>query len=474
MLKKFTAFFCLVLSDFAAVFLSFLLAFWLRSEIFPLIFPFLRHRPVFFFLYLDAAYLFAVWLIVFSHEKLYTKRHSFWEEVRLLLKSNTIAFSLIMVLVFLTQQHTYYSRLIIVTAWLISIFLLPLFRGLIKRLLLKISLWEKKVIILGTAETSFDLIESIKENKIMGYKITGCLADDPAQIGKSISGIKILGHLDEVEKWKIKTGFEDIMVTLPDVSRDKLIPLLKRWEQISDSIRYIPRTGDLVSTGVEIENIGKILALSVRKNLHKPWNVFFKTLFEYMVTVVLLILFLPLSLIIAAAVKLDSPGPVFFVQERYGKRKKPIRVIKFRSMYRDAGERLKKYLQHHPEAEREWRDYKKIRNHDPRVTRVGKFLRKYSLDELPQLLNVLKGDMSLIGPRPYIAEELKEMEPLVSVLLQVKPGITGLWQISGRSSLLFKERVKIDENYIRNWSLWLDIVILLKTIKVTVSGKGAF
>ena len=125
-------------------------------------------------------------------------------------------------------------------------------------------------------------------------------------------------------------------------------------------------------------------------------------------------------------------------------------------------------------ARREWEQYKKLKSCDPRVTRVGKFLRKYSLDELPQFLNILKGDMSLAGPRPYIMEELKEVESLKSVILQVKPGITGLWQISGRSSLPFKERIKIDEYYIRNWSLWLDIIILLKTFRVTTSGSGAF
>jgi len=474
MIKKVTALFGLILSDLAVIFLSFFLAFLLRAEVLPLFKPSLLERPVFFYLYLEAAYMLAVWLIVFSYEKLYTKRHSFWDETRLLVQSNTIAFFLIMVVVFLAKQEFYYSRFIIGAAWLLSLLLLPLSRYLIKMLLLQFSLWEKKVIVLGTQESSSEIIKSIQENKILGYRIVGCLTNDPDQIGSSISGIKILGHLDEIEQWKIKIGFEDIIVTLPDLPRNKLIPLMKRWEMISENIRYIPRTGDLVSTGVEVENIGKILALSVRKNLHKPWNIFLKVIFEYVITIIALIIFLPFFLIIALAIKLDSRGPVFFIQERLGKRKKTIRIIKFRSMVRNADVKLKKYLQTHAEAEQEWRQYKKFRTYDPRVTRIGKFLRKYSLDELPQLLNVLKGDMSLVGPRPYIAEELEEIEPMISVLLQVRPGITGLWQISGRSSLPFSERVKIDEYYIRNWSLWLDIVILLKTIKVTISGSGAF
>jgi len=379
-----------------------------------------------------------------------------------------------MAAVFLAMRQVYFSRLVIVSAWMISIILLPFFRFIIKTLLIKFDLWKKKVIILGTVESSSSLIQSIKENSILGYEIVGCLSDDPGQIGKLISGVKVLGHLDDIEEWKKKTGFDDIMVTLPDVQRDKLIPLLKRWEQISDSIRYIPRTGDLISTGVEIENIGKTLSLAIRKNLHKPWNVFSKMIVEYFMTLILFVVSLPLFFVIAIAIKLDSSGPVFFLQDRCGKRRKSIRVIKFRSMYANAASRLENYLQSNPKASQEWKQYKKLKSFDPRVTRVGKFLRKYSLDELPQLLNILKGDMSLVGPRPYIMEELKEVESLKSVILQVKPGITGLWQISGRSSLPFNERIKIDEYYIRNWSIWLDMIILLKTFRVTTSGSDAF
>jgi undecaprenyl-phosphate galactose phosphotransferase len=418
--------------------------------------------------------MFLVWFFVFLYEGLYTKRYAFWEEVKRLLKGTSIASALIMAAVFLAMRQVYFSRLVIVSAWFVSILLLPLFRYIIKILIIKLDLWKKKVIILGTAESSSSLIQSVQENKTLGYQIVGCLSDDPSHVGNLISGVKVLGHYDDIEEWKKKTGFDDILVTLPDVPRDKLIPLLKRWEGLSDSIRYIPRTGDLISTGVEIENIGRILSLAIRKNLHKPWNVFIKTILEYFMTLILFLLFLPICLIIAIAIRIDSSGSVFFLQDRYGKKAKKIRVIKFRSMHKNADSRLEKYLQSNSEANKEWEKYKKLKSSDPRVTRVGKFLRKYSLDELPQLLNILKGDMSLVGPRPYIMEELKDIESLKSVILQVKPGITGLWQISGRSALPFMERTKIDEYYIRNWSVWLDIIILLKTIRVTTSGSGAF
>ena len=475
MVKKLASFSLLIISDFLAILISYLIALILRVEIFPLFLSFFTQRPPNLFnIYLTSEYMFFVWFFVFLYEGLYTKRHAFWEEVKLLLKGTSIASALIMAGVFLAMRQVYFSRLVIVSAWAISILLLPAFRYITKTLLIRFDLWKKKAIILGTVESSSSLIQSIEDNKTLGYEIVGCLSDDPGQIGKLISRIKVLGYLDDIEEWKKKTGFVDIMVTLPDLPRDRLIPLLKRWENISDSIRYIPRTGDLISTGVEIENIGKTLSLAIRKNLHKPWNVFTKTIVEYVMTIILFVLMLPLFLGISVAIMIDSPGSVFFMQDRFGKKAKKIKVIKFRSMHTDSDSRLDNYLRSNPKARLEWEQYKKLKSCDPRVTRVGKFLRKYSLDELPQLLNILKGDMSLVGPRPYIMEELKEMESLKSVILQVKPGITGLWQTSGRSSIPFQERIKIDEYYIRNWSLWLDIIILLKTFRVTTSGSGAF
>jgi undecaprenyl-phosphate galactose phosphotransferase len=143
-------------------------------------------------------------------------------------------------------------------------------------------------------------------------------------------------------------------------------------------------------------------------------------------------------------------------------------------MHLNSDNKLTEYLENHTEAKHDWEKYKKLKNHDPRVTRVGKFIRKYSLDELPQLINVLSGKMSLVGPRPYLAEELEGKDAFIDMIIRVKPGITGLWQISGRSELPFVERNSLDEYYIRNWSLWLDITILLKSIKVLFSRRGAY
>lgn len=191
-------------------------------------------------------------------------------------------------------------------------------------------------------------------------------------------------------------------------------------------------------------------------------------------TLVIFIILLPLFLLIAILIKLDSPGPVLFIQKRVGKDNKLFNLLKFRSMYLDNDSRMQEYMKSNPHIRYEWEKYRKIRGDDPRITRVGKCLRKFSLDELPQLLNVLAGNMNLVGPRPYLPKEVEDKDPLIKSITRVKPGITGLWQVSGRSQVSFNKRLKIDEYYIRNWSLWMDIVILFKSIPVFLSRKGAY
>lgn len=187
---------------------------------------------------------------------------------------------------------------------------------------------------------------------------------------------------------------------------------------------------------------------------------------------VLLLLGAPLFTTIAALIWFDSEGPVLYRQERVGAKGKIFTILKFRSMYVDADERLSEVLENDPQRRREYEKYHKLQD-DPRVTPIGRILRQYSLDELPQLLNVLRGDMSLIGPRAYLPSELPRMKGLETVILQTPPGITGLWQVSGRNRLEFKERVDLDVHYVQNWSFWLDCYLLLRTIPTVLTGEGS-
>jgi len=474
MLKKIASLGLLIFSDLAALALSLLVAFLLRRDVLPLVFPSLLSRPILFAPFLEKSYLALIWVIVFAFEKLYTKRFSYWDETRLLLKSATMGFGLILSAGYLARESFSFSRLILGLMGLVSFAALPFTRFLTKRILVSLHLWEKRVLIIGSKNGTEAVIEAIRRNRSLGFRIVGCLTDNPADIGRTTAGVPILGHYDEIENWKSRIPFEDIIVTFPDIPRDRLIELLRRWDGISETIRFIPRTGDLITAGVEMENIGRVLSLAIRKNLHKPWNLLIKGGGELALAALSFILLLPLMALIAAGIKLDSPGPVFFSQERYGRRRKVIKIVKFRTMRVDAESVLSDLLARDTRAREEWTRYKKIKWGDPRITRFGRLLRRFSLDELPQLMNVLKGDMSIVGPRPYLREEIELIRPFPGVLFEVKPGITGLWQTSGRSELPFQERLKLDEWYVRNWSIWLDLMILAKTALVAASGKGAF
>jgi undecaprenyl-phosphate galactose phosphotransferase len=201
---------------------------------------------------------------------------------------------------------------------------------------------------------------------------------------------------------------------------------------------------------------------------------FLKRIFDLVFSFAGILIFFPFFIILAVVIKISSKGKVLHIQERYGKDGKIFKLLKFKTMYKDADERMKQYLIKRPQQKKEWDTYKKLRTFDPRVTPVGKMLRRFSMDELPQLFNVLKGDMSLIGPRPYMIQEKSEIMPYSSVLFKVKPGITGIWQIRGRSELSFESRIKIDMFYVNNWSLSKDIVILFKTVGVVLKGRGAY
>ncbi len=473
--KKIGSFAALIVSDLAVILLSFWLAYLIRKEIFPAVFATFEGLPLYpFNQFLSHFYIAIVWIFIFAYEKLYTKRYPIWTEVKVCLKSATLSSSIIMILIFLTKTQLIFSRTVVIQAWLLSLIFFPLFRYFTKLLLTRYNIWKKKLIILGVQQTSLSIVRNIKKNKTMGYEVLGFLDDDPRKIGRTFSGVKVLSPISELGSQTNAHQAKDIMVTTPHMSRRKIKELLSKCENLSDSMWLIPRSGDFITEGVEIEILGDVLTLYIKKNLAKPWNIFIKSIFEKLLTLTLILLLIPVFVFIAVATKLDSKGPVIFTQRRLGKNRKMFNVFKFRSMYLDSDTKLEEYLSNNSHARLEWDRYKKLKNHDPRVTKVGRAIRRYSMDELPQLFNVLIGNMSLVGPRPYLAEELKGKDVFTNTIAKVRPGITGLWQISGRSELPFEERIALDEYYIRNWSLWLDIVILLKSIKVLFSSEGAY
>ena len=469
--------FFLIINDVVVLFFSFLLAYTLRSYILVPIIPSFKTQPplpLMTILRLGFFYGAFIIVVVMAYYKLYTRRRSFWEETKYLIESVTISFILITVIVFISRQYIYFSRVIIIFSWLSSLLFLPLSRLATKNILFRLSLWRKKVLILGTNISAPLVTQGIKNNPILGYEVAGLLSKNKPTSKKNLSGYRILGTLQDVKKISRLLNVQDIIIALPDLSQGELIKVIESCEPFARTIRIVPKIGSLFTLGVKVENLGDILSLSLSRNLTKPLNTFLKHIVEYIMVLILSLLFLPFFLLIALAIKFDSWGPVLFIQKRLGKGGKIFSIYKFRSMYEDEASRLQAYLKNNPQEKKKWEMYQKIRENDPRVTRVGKFFRKWSIDELPQLINILKGDMSLVGPRPYLPREKQKMGNSYNIISRVKPGMTGFWQVRGRNLLPFKQRLLLDEHYIRNWSLWLDFVILLKTAKVLTKREGAF
>jgi Undecaprenyl-phosphate galactose phosphotransferase WbaP len=225
-------------------------------------------------------------------------------------------------------------------------------------------------------------------------------------------------------------------------------------------------------SGVLPKDIGGNLGLEIRHNLQIPSMYRIKRVIDYAFTLPILIASLPLMGVIALWIKRDSPGPVFFKHRRITKKGRQINICKFRTMAGNADEKLDELLKKSPQRKAEWEQYGKLEN-DPRITRAGAWLRKTSLDELPQLFNVLRGTLTLVGPRPLVEEELAVYGETAALFDQVLPGLTGLWQVSGRNELTYEERARLDLYYVNNWSVWLDIYILAKTVYTVLFRHGA-
>jgi undecaprenyl-phosphate galactose phosphotransferase len=249
--------------------------------------------------------------------------------------------------------------------------------------------------------------------------------------------------------------------------------VFKSAERRFADLLVIPTAALLQSTEAEVEQVGSMLVMKYRYNLLRPANTFTKTVFELAGTLFLLVLFVPLFLVLALLVKVSSKGPVLFRQKRIGRDRRLFDCVKFRTMYQDAEQRLNDILASDEALRAEWLKYARISN-DPRVTPMGRLLRRSSLDELPQLWNVLRGEMALVGPRPYLPVEADRIGESLDTIVRVRPGMTGLWQVSGRTSLPFKERLTLDEYYIRNWSLWMDFSIGLRTLRAVLGARGAY
>ncbi len=461
----------LFLSDIVILFLIAVLAITLRDIIPSLL-------PVFPEFSRDISYawwFFPVWITILAYEGAYTRRFTFWDEVKLLWKAALFSTLAILAIVFIGKIGASVSRTVVVFIGMISLIVFPLLRISCKRWLIAAGLLKRKVLILGANETGLLALKALRGEPNLGYEVIGFL-DEPARTGTArIDGVKVHGHLDRIERYLGRADIHDVVIALPERDKGELNSLVTRLQHKAASVLYFPDYAGMAVIGTELRHFfhTQAFALEIKNNLAEPLNNLTKRMFDYLVGGMLsLFLIVPLA-IISLLIRLTSPGPSIYRQSRIGKGGRPFLCYKFRTMYRDADERLQGILDADPKAREEWAEYRKLKD-DPRITPVGSFLRKTSLDELPQILNILKGEMSLVGPRPVTQEEIERYyKDSADLCFSVLPGITGLWQVSGRSNTSFGYRISLDSWYVRNWNLWLDIVILLKTVFVVVKKEGA-
>jgi Undecaprenyl-phosphate galactose phosphotransferase WbaP len=367
------------------------------------------------------------------------------------------------------------SRMVLALGFLGLLLLAPLARHLVKRCLRRIELWGKPVVILGS-DTHGERVATLLDREwTLGYKpivVFGARAKGSTR-RRAFEAVPDEASLSDALSLSRRCGVDDVIIAMPQTRRQYVAKLVDWAGRSFQHVTVIPNLDGVTNSSVVARDFAGVFGVEIRHNLLVPSVRRAKRIVDIFAVLTGGALILPLILAISLLVWLEAGGPVFYKAERLGRDGKKFSCVKFRTMVNGAEERLRRVLEEDPIAREEYAKYHKLRD-DPRVTRVGRILRKTSLDELPQLWNVLKGEMSLVGPRPYLPRESVEIGETQTEILRVYPGITGPWQVGGRNKTSFDERVEIDARYVRNWSIWLDILILALTVRALLLNRGAY
>ena len=390
-------------------------------------------------------FIFIIFIILFfmHNEKIYHFRYDFWQETKKILKSIFLSYLMALTLLALMKTNFEYSRLFLTIYFISAMLLLPLSKRTLKKIFYAFDFFKNPILLLGDPKEIKILEDEFKKNFYLGQVVTDREYHSVVIISKGIKKEILDQKIENYLKQKV-----DLYI----------IPYLRDINFVhSNILEYY----NIRTNAIHLEN-----RLLIRR------NIWIKQLFDILLTLFVLPLFLIIHIILSLLIKLDSKGSIFFRQHRLGKDNQDFLCYKYRTMHEQSDELLQRYLEKNPDEVIYYKNYHKYQN-DPRVTKIGKILRATSLDELPQIINILKGEMSWVGPRPYMLNESEKLGENLPFILRVKPGITGLWQVSGRNNLTFKERNELEVWYIKNWLLWDDFVILVKTIKVVLLKVGA-
>ena len=463
----------IALTDVVLINLAFATAYWVRYDLqwFRTVDP-ANYAP--FQMYMPFALVLTILLMVaYKLGGVYNQpRGAAWlDEVYALVGGTTTGIVIVTAITFWFRPLVY-SRLMFLWAGGIIITLLSLSR-LIKRWVLESrmrrGLGVDRVLIVGAGEVGRRLMRNIVAQPELGYQVIGFVDDDAEKSRTDIGRFKALGGIGNLPRVVQEEAIDEVIVTLPWMHHRKILGIMRQCERERVRARIVPDLFQLALSRVDIEDLGGIPIIGVKEISITGWNLAFKRASDIVLSLAALILLSPLLLLISAAIKLDSSGPILFKQVRVGKGGRRFVFHKFRSMRQGAEEERRQLA----DLDEVMGATFKIR-HDPRCTRVGRFLRRTSLDELPQFYNVLRGEMSLVGPRPAIPSEVEQYQEWHRRRLEIPPGITGLWQVSGRSQLTFDEMCLLDIYYLENWSPLLDLKIALKTAPAVLAGRGAY
>lgn len=412
----------------------------------------------------------------------YSKRRLIWDDMR-----SIINFAVLIGLVDLSVLLISAASapvLHIVLQWVFLAIALPVGRHGVKHVLLLAGVWQIPTRILGTGDNAVQACRTLAKEPVLGYVVDAFIkiTDHPDHVSGRIEGIPVIEYTcnDDLEEQFLsgKSVFSEhhIVFAPENMSDETLPPIINVLTAYGHEVDLVPPVRGLPLLGMEVSHVfgQEAVILHTKNALSRPVMRGLKRLFDFVVSLLCLSFVLPLMVVVAIYIKREDGGPVFFCQSRVGYHGKPFKCIKFRTMKTDAEQILASWKN---EGHPIWHGYVennfKIKD-DPRVTRVGRFLRSTSLDELPQILNVLMGEMSLVGPRPMLHSEAESDWARHIHYRRVRPGITGMWQISGRSNTSFQDRVAYDEWYSKNWSIWHDVIIIMKTVSVLVKREGAF
>jgi len=448
---------------------SFILAYYLRSNLTPSLFPPLAPFPNYLWLLYIILPLWGVLLHyngVYQSQRLETIFQSCWRITRAIFWG-----SLVLAAIFYLSKAPTTSRTLMVFFVAINEFIL-----VTERIILKYTLHRMRrkgynyrtLLVVGTGERAQEFVNTIQRHKEWGLKIIGFIDRDLSRVGKSICGLQVLGTLEDLPDILHNSEIDEVVFIVPRSWLTILERPILACEEMGIKTRLAGDLFDHKIAKMHLQELNGQVFLTYDPTPHKQGAILVKRAIDVGLSYLLLLLTWPLFILIAIIIKLTSEGPVFFKQIRCGQNGRKFTMLKFRTMV-DGAEGLRAQVEHLNEMNG---PVFKAKN-DPRVTKVGKILRKTSLDELPQLINVLRGEMSLVGPRPPLPSEVEKYEPWQRRKLSMKPGITCLWQVNGRNKIDFEKWMRLDLEYIDNWSLTLDMLILLKTIPAVLKGTGA-